>query len=177
MSDPRPLRTRAVWLLVPPFFWFARPTPEALLAGGALTALGLVVRAWAAGTIQKDRHLTTSGPYAYLRHPLYLGNFLIGLGVAAAGGHWIWPVLFGLFYAVVYRRTLIYEDRVLEAQFGEAYRRYRSAVPGLVPRLTAYQPQETRGFSWATYRRHREWEALLGAAAAFGLLAAKVLIP
>ena len=54
-----------------------------LLLGTPLSVLGLLVRGWAAGSIDKDQELTTSGPYAYLRNPLYLGTFLIGTGAVS----------------------------------------------------------------------------------------------
>lgn len=182
VKDPRPVRTRAVWLLVLPFFWFAQPTPRLVGYGAALALLGLVIRAWAAGAIHKDRELTTSGPYAYTRNPLYVGSFFIGLGVTLAGGHVVWPLIFLAFYVTVYGRTLAYEAEVLTELFGDDYRAYAAAVPAVVPRLTPYRPANAaaedvgRGFTFSQYRRNNEWEALLGAVAAFVLLGARALL-
>ena len=170
----RRLRLKAVWLIVVPFFWFASPTPRLLAMGAALALVGLWIRGWSAGTIHKDQELTTSGPYAFTRNPLYLGSFFIGIGVSMAGGHWVWPVVFVLFYASVYSRTMAEEARHLSGLFPEQYAQYAAHVPGFVPRLTAYGAGHG-GFRWAQYRRNREWEALLGAFAAFGLLGAKGL--
>lgn len=170
------LRLKAVWLLVVPFLVLARPTPELLVAGGAVAGLGILLRAWAAGTIHKEEELTTSGPYAYTRNPLYLGSFFIGLGVTAAGGHWIWPALFVLFFTGVYARTMAYEARRLTEIFGDRYREYARRVPAFLPRLTPHRPEGSRptgGFRLAQYRRNREWEALLGGVAAFAFLALK----
>lgn len=175
--DPRRLRTRWVWLLVIPFFWLARPTVVLLAAGTGLAILGLLLRAWAAGTIRKDAALATGGPYAHTRNPLYLGSFLIGAGVTLAGGHWIWPALFAAFYLVAYGRTLRYEEDVLAELFGDAFERYRRAVPAVWPRLTPYRAEDgphAEGFALRRYLRHNEWEALLGALAAFAILAWKV---
>jgi len=176
IKDPRAARTRAVWLLVLPFLWFSAPTTTWWLAGAVLAAVGLVIRAWAAGTIRKDADLTTSGPYAYSRNPLYVGSFFVGLGVTGAGGHWVWPLVFLVFYVVVYGRTLAFEDEVLTELFGDQFIEYKENVPAVIPRLTAYQPERAAaagGFSVSQYRRHNEWEALLGAAAAFAFLATK----
>src|SRR5690606_23242257 len=74
------LRLKAVWLLVVPFLWLCRPTLELVLIGASIAGAGLLLRAWAAGTIHKEEDLTTSGPYAFTRNPLYLGSFLIGIG-------------------------------------------------------------------------------------------------
>lgn len=169
------LRLKAVWLLVVPFLVLARPTPSSLAIGGVVAALGLAIRAWAAGTIHKERELTTSGPYAFTRNPLYLGSFFIGLGVTVAGGHWIWTALFVVFFVGVYARTMAEEARRLTELFGERYLRYARSVPAFLPRPIPYRPEDgqTAGFRMEQYVRNREWEALLGGMAAFAFLALK----
>jgi protein-S-isoprenylcysteine O-methyltransferase Ste14 len=171
----RRLRLRAVWLLVVPFLWLARPGPALLVLGGALAATGLGVRAWAAGTIHKERELTVTGPYAFTRNPLYVGSLLLGLGITVAGGHWGWPALFLLFYVLVYGRTMSEEKALLTDLFGDRYRDYATRVPAMIPRLTPYRPEGTaeKGFTVAQYRRNREWEAALGALVGFAFLVGK----
>ena len=164
-----------MWLLVLPFLWFARPNPRALAAGAAFVLLGLLIRGWAAGTIHKERELTTTGPYAFARHPLYLGSLAIGLGVTLAGGRPLFLALFLLFYLGVYSRTMRGETELLGRLFGERFAHYRERVPAFLPRLTPYRAPDGvgSGFRWSQYRRNREWEASLGALAAFAFLAAK----
>jgi protein-S-isoprenylcysteine O-methyltransferase Ste14 len=174
-------RVRSVWLIAVPFFWFAEPTPVLLGVGLALALVGLWIRGWAAGTIHKNEVLTTTGPYARTRNPLYLGSFLIGGGVTLAGGHWIWPLVFSVFFLVVYRTTIAKETRYLSERFPEAYARYAAEVPVFVPRLSAYGDAASAGggqvrFGWPLYRHNREWEAALGVGAVFALLAAKALL-
>ena len=171
----RGLRLRAVWLLVVPFLWLAVPTPALLAVGASMTALGLLIRAWAAGTIHKERELTVTGPYAYTRNPLYVGTLCVGLGFSVAGGHWVWPALFLTFYAGVYGRTMAGEAVLLTEMFGERFEHYAANVPALVPRLTPYRPAWVQGggFTLARYKRNREWEALLGAVAGFAFLSLK----
>lgn len=196
VSLPRGLRTRSAWLLAVPFLLWARPSGGGLAAAAALVVSGLLLRAWAAGTIRKDEVLTTTGPYAFVRHPLYLGSFLIAVGLALAGGHWLWPSAVGAYFGLVYARTLREETERLTALFGHAYVEYAARVPALLPRLTPYRgPADARptgawgiegaeagpdgglptgrGFAWRRYARNREWEALLGALAVLALLAAK----
>ena len=174
----RRLRLRAVWILVVPFLWLARPTPLLLLVGGVLGLLGLSIRGWAAGTIHKERELTTTGPYAHARNPLYVGSFCLGLGITLAGGHWIWPAFFLAFYAGVYGRTMAGERALLTELFGDRYRVYAANVPALIPRLVPWREPGVAdgGFTWAQYRRNREWEAALGAFLGFGFLVAKALL-
>lgn len=177
------LRRRAVrlwgaWILALVYFWLARPDTESLWTGGAVIGAGLVVRAWAAGVLEKDRELAVSGPYAFTRNPLYLGSFVIGVGAAFAGGRtWIGAV-FLAFFIWAYRGTMAREDDRLEERFGEWYRSYRHAVPTFLPRLTPYRPpRETTvaptRFSLARYMRNREWEAALGGVAGMGILLLK----
>lgn len=170
-----------------PFLLLARPRPELLGVGVLLAVLGLLLRGWAAGTLRKDEVLTTGGPYAHLRHPLYVGSFLIGIGLGVAGGHWAWAVLVIVFFLGIYRRTIAEEGERLGHLFGARYREYSAHVPPLVPRLTPYRPTpegaiaasrplppRRDGFAWSRYLRNREWEALLGTAAALAVLAAKM---
>jgi protein-S-isoprenylcysteine O-methyltransferase Ste14 len=174
----RRLRLRAVWLLVVPFLWFARPTATLLGVGAVLGLLGLIVRGWAAGTIHKEKELTTTGPYAFTRNPLYVGSFFLGLGITIAGGQWIWSLLFLVFYVGVYGRTMSGEATLLGELFGDRFHHYAANVPAFAPRLTPYRApgQEGGGFTLARYTRNREWEAALGALAGFGFLTAKYLL-
>ena len=63
-----------------------------------------------------------TGPYAHTRNPLYLGSFILGVGVTLAGGQWVFGVALLAFYVVVYRATVLREATELEAHFGERYR-------------------------------------------------------
>ena len=177
----RQLRLRAVWLLVVPFLLLARPTPALLAAGGALALTGTALRGWAAGTIRKERELSTAGPYGHTRNPLYLGSFLIGLGVALAGGRWVFLLLFGFFFAWAYGRTIRAEARLLGERFGGRYADYARSVPLFVPRLVPYRSRHAPGgasaarFTLERWRRNREYEALLGVLAGFAFLTAKML--
>jgi protein-S-isoprenylcysteine O-methyltransferase Ste14 len=110
------------------------------LVGVAFVLLGILVRLWASGHVKKDKVLTTTGPYGYVRHPLYVGNHLITLGFCVASGLlWsfaAWAVI-GLFF---YPGTIAHEDEVLHRLFGQSWERWRAVTRALIPRLTPYQP-------------------------------------
>jgi protein-S-isoprenylcysteine O-methyltransferase Ste14 len=120
-----------------------RPSRGALALGLPLVLAGAVLRGWAAGHLVKNDALATTGPYAHLRHPLYLGTLLVatGFGVSLGGliagallaGIWPW---FGLHYFPRKDRT---EAARLAALHGEAFERYRAAVPALWPRWRAWR--------------------------------------
>ena len=176
----REVRLRAVWLFLLPFYFFAVPTLTSLALGTGLGVLGLALRAWAAGSIRKYHELATGGPYAYTRNPLYLGSFMLGTGLAVAGGRWIFIAVLAAFFLSIYRTTALREALELEGSFGESYRAYAAEVPFFLPRLTAYRigggGGAPPGFSLARYRRNREWDAALGGVAGFGLLALKMAL-
>ncbi len=96
MSLKKRLRPRllAVYALAVAFVVFATPTLETLPLGVAMVLLGEGLRVWATGHLIKTDALTISGPYAYLRHPLYVGTLSIAAGFACMGHN---PVILGLF--------------------------------------------------------------------------------
>ena len=168
----------AAWVLAIAFLWVARPTRLSLLTGGAFILLGLAARAWAAGVLEKDRELAISGPYAHTRNPLYLGSLVIGAGAVVAGGVPWFGLPFLAFFAWLYGSAMTTEARALANRFGPAYHHYRDSVPVLLPRPARYRPPpgidlRTRSFSLRRYLRNREYEALLGALFALGLLSLK----
>jgi len=168
----RTRRLKLVWLLAAPFLWFARPSPSFLLAGALLAIPGLILRGVAAGHIEKDRVLAASGPYAYLRHPLYAGSFLVGLGYALAGGVWIFIPLFLALFFWIYGGAVWAEEEELARRFGSEYRSYRDRVPAFLPRRG---PGRGWNFQLRLFLRNREWEASLGVLGGLGMLWLKML--
>jgi len=167
----RSQRLRTTWLLALPFLYLSRPSPLVLLVGALISASGLLLRALSAGFIHKDRELAMAGPYRCLRHPLYVGSFLLGLGLSLAGGRWWFPFLFTSLFGWLYHRTILAEEAELIGRFGEDYESYRGQVPALVPRLrSSHSPRSATGFRFWLYRRNKEWQAALGIFLGYGLL-------
>jgi len=113
------------------------PDRRALLAALPLIVAGLVVRGWGAGHLVKNDALTTTGPYAHLRHPLYLGTLLIGTGFAVAVGGLFSVVVLAVLWPWFALRYFPRKERVesgrLEARYGPRFARYRASVPALWP--------------------------------------------
>jgi hypothetical protein len=172
----RTQRLTLTWLLAPPFLFLARPSGDFLVAGAALSAMGLLLRGLAAGSIHKDRSLASGGVYGHLRHPLYLGSFLLGLGFSLAGGRWWFPVVFASLFIWVYRRTVKVEERELRLRFGDPYEEYRRETPAFWPRIRRrLSIQPSPGFTFRLYRRNKEWQAMVGTALGFAILWAKMV--
>lgn len=144
--------------------WLARPSTGSLVSGALVAAVGAALRLWAAGHVEKSREVTSSGPYRYTRHPLYLGSAVIGVGVALAAGHrWVGLVIV-IYLASTLTAAMRAEEAHLREKFGGAYDEYAS-------RRT---PASTRAFSWERAWRNREHHALAGLIAGVSLLALKV---
>ena len=161
------------------YLWLARPTPVSLLLGAALVVPGVIIRALASGHVRKNEQLATTGPYAYTRNPLYLGSLILAAGFAAAARNWWIAALVAAFFTVIYLPVIRGEENFLRQRFPE-FEDYSQQVPRLLPRLRpkphAHSASEpTGGFSWDLYRQHREYNALVGAAAMLAALAIKML--
>jgi protein-S-isoprenylcysteine O-methyltransferase Ste14 len=155
------------------YFWIARPNWLSIAVGAAVAVIGLAIRASASGHVVKDRELTTSGPYAYTRHPLYLGSIIVAAGFAIAGrSPWI-VVAMVILFVVIYIPVIRLEEYYLRGAYRERFDEYARAVPALVPRLSPFR----RGgaFSRERYWKNREYNALLGSAAMLAALIVKKL--
>jgi protein-S-isoprenylcysteine O-methyltransferase Ste14 len=159
------------FLLGVSYLVFCHPTVKLLLAGGAVAALGLGLRAFAAGHLVKNQSLAVSGPYAYTRNPLYLGSALMGAGFALAGGSWILFAAIVALFAAIYWPVILRERNYLRQEFGEVYDRYAQQVPLFIPSL--HRAASGGVFQWKQYRKNHEYEALLGFLAVMIFLAFK----
>lgn len=129
---------------------FARPTITSLVIGFALVVLGEVIRFWGVSIAGAETrttgrvggtYLITTGPFAHIRNPLYLGNMIMyaGIGVMSmALFPWLLLAAVVWFY-VQYSLIISREEEYLAAQFGAAYDEYRKHVPRFLPRLTPYR--------------------------------------
>ena len=147
-------------------FWLARPSGWSLALGAALGLAGACLRGWAAGHLEKGTEVTTSGPYRWMRHPLYVGSTLLGLGFAVAARHPAAAVLTALYLAVSLSLAARFEETRLRAEFGAVYVRYAQGT-GV---------DADRRWSMARAARNREGQALAGALAALALLGLKALL-
>ena len=165
------LRVPSGFLLAAAFIWLASPTLESLALWLPVSLVGLWLRAWAAGHLAKNQQLVNTGPYAYLRNPLYLGTLLVAAGLALASRAPLLALLFGSVFVLVYLPVIEQEEQHLRALFPE-FEEYARRVPLLRPRLT---PVADGTFRWALYRKNEEYQALLGFLAGTAVLMVKAL--
>jgi protein-S-isoprenylcysteine O-methyltransferase Ste14 len=157
------LRVSLGFILGAVALWLARPTPRSLAAGAVVAVLGEAFRVWAAGHLEKGREVTASGPYAFTRHPLYVGSSLIGVGFAIASASLLVATLAGVYLVVALTAAIRTEEAHLTEKFGHAYPAYREGR----------SPTGDRRFSLARAVRNREYRAVAGLAAVLAVLAWK----
>jgi protein-S-isoprenylcysteine O-methyltransferase Ste14 len=161
------LRVPSGFLIVIVFAWLSHPTPTSLLIGAPISIVGLLLRGWAAGCLAKNQNLATSGPYAHVRNPLYIGTLLVAAGLVAASRNVFLAVLVAVVFAFVYLPVIQLEEQHLRRLFPD-YARYASEVPALVPRLSGRPQKISNPFRFSLYLRNQEYQA--GAAFAAGML-------
>lgn len=158
------------------FLWLARPSWVFLVLSLLLVLPGLWLRGYASGYVKKNAEVTMSGPYAFTRNPLYLGSMLIAFGFAlAARSVWI-AIALAVLFAVIYVPVIRSEEAFLRSKFA-GYDEYAARVPRLIPRLRMQELSASAegGFSSELYGKHREYNALIGAAAIYAALLLKIL--
>ena len=149
--------------------WRRAPAPAAVAWSLALVVPGLWLRGYASGYVKKNQELTTTGPYAWVRNPLYLGSILIAAGFAVALLSWAVGAALIVMFIAIYVPVIASEERFLRATF-PGFDAYCRRVPRLIPRLiprsnsasAAGEPERGR-FSLRLYLKHREYNALIGA--------------
>lgn len=179
MSFPKPyadrvakLRVPCGFVLVAAFLWFSTPSWVSLAAGLPVSLAGLALRAWAAGHLEKNLSLAESGPYAYVRNPLYLGTAAVAAGLVIAARRWELGVLFAAVFLLIYLPVVELEEQHLRDLF-PSYAGYARRVPKLAPHFSS--AGAGKKFQWSLYRRNREYEALAGFLAGTAVLFFKAL--
>ena len=172
----RRIRVPLGFLFAAVFLVFARPGWESLAVSLLLVLPGLWLRAYAAGYVKKNEELTTTGPYAYTRNPLYLGSMLIAFGFAAASQSWILTIVLAALFFAIYLPTIRSEEQFLRTRF-PTFHAYARHVPRLFPRITpAPASGSSAAFSRERYRHHREYNSFIGAAAIYLALLLRLLL-
>jgi protein-S-isoprenylcysteine O-methyltransferase Ste14 len=167
---------------------FGKPSALSVTLGLPMAIAGELVRCWAVGysgvstrgdTVSAPE-LVTAGPYAYVRNPLYAGNFLTACGFAIAfTGKNALPARLALIagslgvMAAVYATIVPHEERFLRSQFGEAFERYCERVPPVIPQL---EPMPGGAGAWRpAVIREAESKTFLTFGAMLAALALKAL--
>jgi protein-S-isoprenylcysteine O-methyltransferase Ste14 len=141
-------------------FYLAHPTTTSMILGFGVALVGEALRVWAAGHIEKGREVTRSGPYQFVRHPLYLGSSVMALGFVLASRSVLAAVVVAVYMLLTLVAAIRTEEAALDAKFAGEYSAYRAGAA----------PPVARAFSLARVRANREYRAVLGLVAGMAIL-------
>ncbi|MHB8843643.1 MAG: methyltransferase [Nitrospirota bacterium] len=145
--------------------------PAWFIPGAAITLAGEWLRLWAAGHLRKNKQLTTTGPYSYVKNPLYIGTLLITIGYSAmAMNYWIMAVGFIWFFIYYAPYKKKQENEKLIGSFGAAWTEFDKAVPDYLPRLTPYPGRGTNRWSWEVVKENSEHETAVAVFIGFAVM-------
>jgi protein-S-isoprenylcysteine O-methyltransferase Ste14 len=144
----------------------ARPTWATWRVGLLVALAGEAIRVWAAGHLEKGREVTSSGPYRWTGHPLYVGSSILALGVVIAARSVPLAIVAALYMGTTIAAAVRTEEAYLRRTFGDAYDRYQESRG---------EPMARR-FSLRRVMRNREYRAVTGLVVGFALLALKVVL-
>ncbi len=160
----------------------AAPHPGRLWQMGCLviSMAGLAIRFYTVGFAprgtsgrntlgQVAEALNTSGMYSLVRNPLYLGNFIIWLGLSLFIKVWWCTLIVILCFTIFYERIIFAEEKFLKEKFGEIFLDWAAQTPAIIPRLGNWRPPELT-FSWKSALA-REYASFFAAIASFTALA------
>lgn len=169
-------------MAVPAVYFTDYPTISGALArtinyiAVILSVAGFVVRAYTIGTTprgtsgrntdkQVAEQLNTSGIYSMVRHPLYLGNYLMWIGIVLFTKNFSFTIIVSLLYWIYYERIMFAEERFLEKKFGNVYLEWSKKVPAFIPRMGSFRKSEV-SFSLKSVLR-REYSGVLATVIGF----------
>ena len=146
------------------------------LASIVLSSIGFVIRAYTIGTTPRGTSgrntkeqvaevLNSTGIYSVVRHPLYLGNYFMWIGIVFFTFNWYFVIIVSLLYYLYYERIMFAEERFLERKFGQDYLDWASNLPAFVPKLSQFKKSDIP-FSIISVMR-REYSGVLATVIGF----------
>lgn len=169
-------RVRIGFIFALVFLWRAQPRNLVLLVLGLLIALlGVLIRQWAAGCVKKMDELAQEGPYALVRHPLYLGSFLAASGFILSSSSFsfvlskpyldrtlfFWCFLWILVDSI-YLPKILKEEADLNLKFKCSYTEYAERIPRFFPAQFKWSDLNFNTFNWVLWKKNKEFYSLIG---------------
>jgi len=144
------LRQAVGLLLVAVCAYYAKPDSGMVMIGLLMAAVGQILRIYAAGFIFKNKQLASNGPYALVRHPLYLGNIVILIGFALASANLYVAAGVLVFFLIWYPAAIAYEDSKLERIFEDQWREWSGHIRAIIP--GRFRWTDLKSERWDTYQ-------------------------
>ncbi|MGC8863517.1 MAG: methyltransferase family protein [Armatimonadota bacterium] len=135
---------------------------SAFWVGAPVALLGELVQMWAASHLHKDEHLTVSGPYSYVRNPMYIGRFVLGLGFFLMTANIYLLAGYVILFAIYAHLRVRREERRLSEIFAPDYQDYCAQIRRWIPSLRPYSRSHARRASWSRLCANHEQINLIG---------------
>jgi len=142
--------------------------------GILLCFVGASIRFWSSGFLRKDQYPAVGGPYSLSRNPLYLGTYLMMVGICWSIEAWVFLILTSTVFFFIYHFVILEEEKKLQKIFGTSYQQYCLKVPRFFPRLWPIKRStlmminpkyDHRLFDWSLALKNKAYEAYLTFAA------------
>ncbi len=165
MSEKRPFllsirgvsrRLLSAVIVVAIIVGWSRFNPYCFCAGTFVLALGVAVHFYSKGCLTRNEVITTFGPYRWVRHPFYLGNFLVDAGLCVIAANPFIALGYFILFMVGYTATMRFEENLLTGLHGEAYTEYAKRVPRLLPVRPPAKATGEGEFSWTKIIKEHE---------------------
>lgn len=124
--------------------------------GAAVAIFGEMIQMWASSQIHKDKKLTISGPYSYVRNPMYIGRFFVFLGLFIIAANPYLITAYVLFFAYYAQIRVKREEGRLKVIFEPDYQHYCTEINRWFPKFKAYSRSESQGASWGQIQENHE---------------------
>lgn len=170
-----------LFILAVPFLYVTEPVSTQkefviTVVAISLSILGFLIRSYTIGTTprgtsgrntkkQVAEQLNSTGIYSMLRHPLYLGNYLMWIGIVCYTFNGYFVIIVSLLYWVYYERIMFAEERFLEGKFGKQYLDWAKDLPAFLPKFSKLK-KSTIPFSFVSVLR-REYSGVLATVIGF----------
>lgn len=122
---------------------------------------GLVLHFISKGFLYRNRELAIRGPYSFTRHPFYIANLLLDIGIIFMSGHLLFIPVYLILYYKAYHKVILNEEADLADIYGDLYKKYMRKVPRYFPKIIPYVKDWHRGFKWENILREREISRVL----------------
>lgn len=155
------MKTIPVYLLTLLLIFFAHPTLSSFLVGLILIVPGEALRIWACGHLKKNKEVTTTGPYAYVKNPLYLGTLFIMTGFCImTRNYYIMGLGIAIFliYYIPFKKKA--ESDRLQQIFGETWSQYDKNVPDYIPNIYPYTRKSPHKWNFTLVKENSEFGTL-----------------
>ncbi len=167
------LRVLTAWIGALVLFLSARIDNASFWIGVPIAIGGGLLRIWSLGFMErKGKVLTTSGPFSYVRNPLYVGNFFIGLGILILCRNLFLLAFFLIGFTILHWALIRQEEKELGEKFGNLYTEYCKHVGRIIPTFAPFSGGGRTHFERKRLWQHREYMTFLGLAA---IIAASIL--